>query len=90
MAAHYSPNIAKMLLNWNLLQNTGNDTEDQLRWEYGLITKEYGKDIPSYISKITTILASSVPGFLRNYINQLNTLSLPVGEVIMRIAIVHK
>lgn len=90
LSAHYCQNIARILLQWGLLQNNANDTEDQLNWEYGLIYKEFGKDLPSFIARTTAILASSLPGFLRTYINQLNALSLPIGEVIMRIAIVHK
>ena len=39
MTAHYSQNIVRILFNWNLLQNTSRDTEDQLHWEYGLISK---------------------------------------------------
>ena len=90
LSAHYCQNIVRILLQWNLLQNSANDTEDQLNWEYGLICKEFGKDLPSFITRTTTILASSLPSFLKTYINQLNTLSLPIGEVIMRITIVHK
>lgn len=67
-----------------------NDAENQLNWEYGLIYKQYGDDLPSYVAMTTTYLASAVPGFLKTYLSRLTRQQMPAGEVLMRLAIVHE
>jgi hypothetical protein len=64
--------------------------EDKLNWEYGLILKEYGDDLPSYVAKTTTLLAKVLPGFLRTYTLHLNSRFLPEDELMMRTAVVHR
>jgi hypothetical protein len=66
-----------------------NDAEEQLNWEYGMIYREYGEDLPSRVAKTTCCLLSALPGFMRSYLTRIASGPMPVSEAMMRIAIAH-